>query len=153
MDINYFDLSGGICQSSTKTELGLSSKILYWTDSKNIELYNNKGIVKQKGNTLLLNLPDKEPIIAMNEMESDGLYKLIIATKSGKIYVYSESSGSLKLLNKTISGKKVQFVNFLRGVIVATESDEMFYIKDNSNFDIVDCNLKTKPEIYFIRIA
>lgn len=144
MDINYFDLSGGICQSSTKTELGLSSKILYWTDSKNIELYNNKGIVKQKGNTLLLNLPDKEPIIAMNEMESDGLYKLIIATKSGKIYVYSESSGSLKLLNKTISGKKVQFVNFLRGVIVATESDEMFYIKDNSNFDIVDCNLKNK---------
>lgn len=51
---------------------------------KNIELYNNKGIVKQKGNTLLLNLPDKEPIIAMNEMESDGLYKLIITTKSGK---------------------------------------------------------------------
>ena len=88
MDINYFDLSGGICQSSTKTELGLNSKILYWTDSKNIELYNNKGIVKQKGNTLLLNLPDKEPIIAMNEMESDGLYKLIVATKSGKIYVY-----------------------------------------------------------------
>ena len=54
MDVNYFDLSGGINQASTKTELGLNPKKIYWTDSENIEIYNNKGIKKQKGHTLFL---------------------------------------------------------------------------------------------------
>lgn len=146
MDINYFDLSGGINQATTKTELGLNVQKLYWADSENVELYNNKGIIKQKGNTLLLELPNNDSIVAMREMESDGLYKLIVVTDRGEIYIYSDSSSSLKKLDKTLTGKNVQIVNFLRGVIVATDSDEMFYIKDNANFDIVDCNLKDKAE-------
>ena len=36
----------------------------------------------------------------------------------------------------------VQFINFMRGMLVATEADEMFYIKDNETFDIVECGLK-----------
>ena len=36
MDINYFDLSGGINQASTKTELGTNAKTVYWTDSENV---------------------------------------------------------------------------------------------------------------------
>ena len=94
MDINYFDLSGGINQATTKTELGLNVQKLYWADSENVELYNNKGIIKQKGNTLLLELPNKDSIVAMREMESDGLYKLIVVTNSGEIYIYSDSSSS-----------------------------------------------------------
>ena len=43
MDVNYFDLSGGICQASTKTEMGMNPKKIYWSDSENIEIYNNKG--------------------------------------------------------------------------------------------------------------
>ncbi len=144
MDINYFDLSGGINQASTKTELGLNPKVIYWADSKNVEIYNNKGIIKQAGNTLFLELPTKEPIIAMHEIESDDLYKLVIVTESGKFYVYQNSTSSLKLLDKSLTGKKVKFANFLQGIIIATESDSMFYIKDNENFDIVDCNLKDK---------
>lgn len=142
MDINYFNLSGGINQASTKTELGVNTKPLFWSDAENVEIYNNKGIIKQKGNTLLLELPVPEKITGMREMESDGLYKLIITTVSGKIYIYSEDSDTLTLVDKVLTGKKVIFANFLRGVIVATESDEMFYIKDNANFDIVTCNLK-----------
>ena len=30
MDVNYFDLSGGINQASTKTELGFNPKKIYW---------------------------------------------------------------------------------------------------------------------------
>ena len=56
MDINYFDLSGGINQASTKAELGLNPKKIYWSDSTNIEIYNNKGITRQKGNSLFLEL-------------------------------------------------------------------------------------------------
>lgn len=144
MEVNYFDLSGGINQASTKTELGTNSKLIYWSDSENIEIYNNKGIIKQKGNTILLELPQAEPIIAMQEIEADDLYKLVIVTQSGKIYIYNNSTTELRLLDKTLTGKKVKLVNFLRGILVATETDAMFYIKDNDNFDIVDCNLKDK---------
>ena len=53
MDINFFDLSGGINLNSTKTELGVNKNKLYWTDSKNVEILQNKGIIRQKGNLLL----------------------------------------------------------------------------------------------------
>ena len=142
MDINYFDLSGGINQASTKTELGVDTKRIYWADSKNIEIYCNKGLIKQKGNSLLVQLPEEEEVTGLREMESDGLFKLVITTISGKIYIYSEVSDSLILLDKTLSGTNVVFANFLRGVLVSTESDTMFYIKDNENYDIVQCNLK-----------
>lgn len=142
MDINYFDLSGGINQASTKTELGLNTKKIYWTDSENIEIYNNKGLVRQNGNTLLVSLPENEKILKMSEMESDESFKLLIATDSGKLYVYNESGESLTLLEKTLVGKRIIFTKFLRGVVVATESDAMFYVKDNSSYEIVDCNLK-----------
>ena len=45
MDINYFNLSGGINQALTKTELGTNTKTIYWADSKNIEIYNNRGLI------------------------------------------------------------------------------------------------------------
>ncbi|MBR1425238.1 hypothetical protein IJ579_06725 [bacterium] len=150
MEINYFDLSGGINQASTKTDLGSSYKKIYWTDSKNVEIYDNRGIIKQKGNKLLTNLPTQETITGMCEMESDGLYKLIITTESGKIYVYKESTDELILLNKTLTGTNVKFAAFLRGILIATESDEMFYIKDNQNFNIEDCNLQnTAGEAFY----
>ncbi|MGN0031348.1 MAG: hypothetical protein ACI37Q_05270 [Candidatus Gastranaerophilaceae bacterium] len=142
MDINLFDLSGGINQGSTKTELGYNTKKLYWTDSKNIEIYDNKGIIRQKGNSLVVELPEAESITGLAEMESDSSYKLIITTISGKIYIYSEVNNSLTLLEKTLVGKNIIFAPFLRGIVIATEADTMFYIKDNSTFDIADCNLK-----------
>ena len=40
MEVNYFDLSGGINQATTKVELGLNPKRICWSDSKNIEIYN-----------------------------------------------------------------------------------------------------------------
>ncbi len=146
MDVNYFDLSGGINQASTKTELGLNTKTIFWTDSKNVEIYNNKGIIRQKGNSLLLSLPEQDSVTGLCEIESDGNYKLVITTQSGKIYIYSDVNKSLKLLEKTITGKNPLFAKFLRGVVVSTESDEMFYIKDNTDFDIVSCNFKDKDE-------
>lgn len=144
VDVNYFDLSGGINLASTKTELGMNPKKIYWSDSENIEIYNNKGIIRQKGNSKLIELPESEQITGMCELESDSLYKLVITTISGKIYVYSDENKQLTLLDKTITGTNVKFAAFLRGVIVATESDAMFYIKDNSSFEVVDCNFKDR---------
>ncbi len=142
MEINFFDLSGGINQASTKTDLGTSLKKIYWSDAQNIEIYDNKGIVKQKGNKLLTSLTETESIIAMHEMEAENIYKLVIITNSGKIYIYCESDETLTLVNKTLTGTDVKFSSFLKGVLISTESDEMFYIKNNDNYDIVDCNLR-----------
>ncbi len=106
-------LSGGINQASTKTELGTNAKTVYWTDSENVEIYNNRGIIRQKGNTLFLELPEQEPIIGMHEMESDSSFKLIIVTASGKIYIYREDSNSLTLLDKTLTGSNIKFYKLL----------------------------------------
>ena len=141
MDINYFDLSGGINLNSTKTELGTHRGQMPWADSKNIEIYLNKGIIKQKGNTLLFELPVSEPITGMHEFEYNDAYKLVVTTQSGKIYIYSEESEQLILLNKTLNGTNVKFACFLHGILVGSEADEMFYINDDEEYTINECNL------------
>ncbi len=140
MDVNFFDLSGGINQSTTKAELGLNPSKIYWTDSENVELYNNKGIIRQQGNTLIVQLPVSEPIVKLCEMEADDEFSLVIVTASGKIYICKESDLSLTLVNRTLTGTKPTVVPFMRGVVVATEADNMFYIKNNENYDIVNIN-------------
>ena len=148
MDINYFDLSGGINLNSTKTELGIHKGRLPWADSKNIEIYTNKGIIKQKGNTLLFELPEEDSVTGMHEMESGDIYKLVITTQSGKIYIYDEVQNELTLLNKTLSGTNVKFACFLYGILVTTESDAMFYIKNDAEYTIEDCNLRDFDDEY-----
>ncbi len=138
MENFYYNLSGGINQASTKTELGLNTKNLYWTDAQNIEIYRNKGIIRQKGNVLFAQIPQSESITAIHEMKSGDKVKLLISTDEGHLYVYEENN-PIVLLNKTISSLAPVFTNFLNGTIVSSESDEMFFI--NSNLGIEDCNL------------
>ena len=52
METFYYNLSGGINQASTKTELGLNTKNIFWSDAENVEIFLNKGIIRQKGNVL-----------------------------------------------------------------------------------------------------
>ncbi len=144
MEIAYYNLAGGINQASTKTELGLNTKKIYWTDAVNVEILQNKGIRKQKGNTLYIKLPEEEPVTGMFEMNADDKYKLIITTQSGKIYVFDDETHELTLLEKTVNGLNPMFANFLRGTIIATEKDSPFYL----NFDLTtdECNLKDHEE-------
>ncbi|MDR1168832.1 MAG: hypothetical protein LBK53_08115 [Heliobacteriaceae bacterium] len=137
MEIAYYNLSGGINQALTKTELGIDTNRMYWTDSENVEILHNRGITKQKGNTLFLQLDDEEKITGMFEMPDNT--GLVITTVSGKIYI--EDNGVQTLLDKTLTGQKPYFAGFLNGVLVITESDGLFYIKNNSSYDVVECGL------------
>lgn len=131
----FSNLAGGINQASTKTELGLNTDQIYWSDSENIEILQNKGIIRQKGNVLLANLPVQEKIIAMHQMKYGKVYNLIIATDKGKLFVYNPSNQNLKQLSKTVSGlNKLNFVDFLNGVVVSSKNDALFFIKNNTNF-------------------
>ena len=62
MDNFYYNLSGGINQASTKTELGINTKNLFWADAQNVEIYQNRGIIRQKGNVLFTQIPQTEQI-------------------------------------------------------------------------------------------
>ncbi len=149
MEIAYYDLSGGINQALTKTELGLNTKKIFWTDSKNVEILQNRGICKQKGNKLFINLPLQDEISGLFEMFSNNQYKLLITTISGKIYIYDDTENDIKLIEKTISGQKPLFANYLNGTIIATESDSPFYINFSDNI-VSSCNLtdfNSKPII------
>ena len=59
MEVAYYNLSGGINQALTKTELGIDTKKIYWADSQNVEIFQNRGIVKQKGNSLFLDIGEE----------------------------------------------------------------------------------------------
>ena len=101
MRTSFYNLSGGINKSSTKTELGMDVSKLYWSDSKNMEILQNKGIIRQKGNVLLTSVPGSEKIIAMHQMKYAKVYNLIIATSTGKLFVFNPKNNELKKLNKT----------------------------------------------------
>lgn len=141
METAYYNLSGGLNQSLTNTELGSNTKRVFWSDCKNVEIYKNRGIIQQKGNTLFLQLPLEEKIVAIKEITKKDLKKLFIATVSGRMYIYNFSTRSLTLLSKTLTGTNLRMANFLDGLLVNTESDSLFFIKNNHNYDIIDCNL------------
>lgn len=140
MEVAYYNLSGGINQALTKTELGIDTKKIYWADAENVEILQNRGIVKQKGNSLFLEIG--EEITGLSEISAYDVNKLIITTISGKIYVYDEVHSKKILVDKTLSGVKPVFLNFLNGILINTEADGLFYIKNNENYDVVECELK-----------
>ncbi len=142
METAYYNLSGGINQALTKTELGLDTKKMSWADSENVEIYKNRGIKKQAGNILLCELPEADSITGLHEMIYKNDRKLVITTDTGKIYIYNPQTTAFTKLDKTLEGKQPRFVSFLNGVLVITESDGLFYIKNSDDFEIVDCNLK-----------
>ena len=139
MEVAYYNLSGGINQALTKTELGIDTKKIYWSDSQNIEILQNRGIVKQKGNSLFLDM--EEEITGISEFDAYDQFKMIITTISGKIYIYNKSTGLTTLLSKSLSGEKPRFLNFLNGILVMSESDGLFYIKNNVSYDIEECEV------------
>lgn len=139
MEVAYYNLSGGINQALTKTELGIDTKKIYWTDAENVEILQNRGIVKQKGNSLFLEIG--EEITGLAEISAYDVNKLVITTISGKIYIYDEVHSKKILVNKTLLGIKPVFLNFLNGILINTEADGLFYIKNNENYDVVECNL------------
>lgn len=141
MQTYFYDLAGGINQAASKTALGLDTKKLYWAGSKNIEILQNNGIIRQKGNTLLLQLSEEE-IIGLHQLKEGANYSLLVATNAGKLYVYGTNQ-TLTKLNKTIDGfARINFVDFLDGVIAGSKNDPLFYMNNDSGYVVEDCNLK-----------
>ena len=129
MEVSYYNLSGGINQALTKTELGLDTKKIYWSEAENVEIFQNRGIKKQLGNALYLDVEDE--VTGLAELSAYDKTKLVVTTLSGKIYIYDDTKGQLELLEKVLIGKTPVFQGFLNGILVTSEADELFYIKNN----------------------
>ena len=142
----YYNLAGGINLASTKTELGLDTKKIYWSDSENVEIYLNKGIIRQKGNAQIFTTPDNEKVINIHEMKKGDDRKLVIITESGKIYIYNDESLTYVMIDKEVSGSQPFVLDFLNGVIVGSETDSPFYIKNDGTYTVESCNLKDSAE-------
>ena len=148
METAFYNLSGGINQALTKTELGLDTRRMFWEDSQNIELLKSNGIKRQNGNTLYLTAPNNEEITGLHQFTHRDSYKLIITTISGNVYVYDEIQQTTVTVNLTLTGIHPSFRNFLNGFLIMTESDRMYYIKNDENYTVVDCNLKNSNDEY-----
>ena len=143
MEVAYYNLSGGINLSSTKTEMGLDTKRMYWADAYNVELLKNNGIKRQNGNAVYCELPEKEEITTLHEFSYNDISKLVVSTISGKVYLFDKGNKSFTLLSLTLKGKKPSFRNFLNGFLVISEADTLHYVKNDASYTVVDCGLKT----------
>lgn len=142
MKTYFYNLAGGVNQTVSKTALGLDTKQLYWSESKNVEILQNNGIIKQKGNVLLLQLNAEEKIIGIHQLKEGINYSLLIATDRGKLYVYGTNQ-TLTQLSKMVDGSaRINFADFLDGVIVGSKKDALFYINNDIGYTVESCNLK-----------
>lgn len=138
----YYNLSGGINLASTKTELGLDTTKLFWSDSKNVELLKNRGIITQKGNAKLFSLPEAQEISAICDFSYSKAKNILILTKCGDLYVYNSLDKSLQSLDINVPHNKVGFVKYLDGVIICSDISKMIFVRNNGIFTVKDCNLK-----------
>src|SRR5574344_159195 len=144
MQTYFYKLSGGINQAESKTALGLDTKKMYWSDSKNVEILQNTGLIRQKGNTLFCKLENEEKITGLHEMiDIEGsAHNLLISTVSGKLLLFLEKSQTFLTLNKILNGAaNVNFVDFLDGVVGGSKKDALFYINNDSDYLVESCNL------------
>lgn len=147
MQTYYYNLSGGINQSSTKTELGLNTKNIFWADSVNIEILQNRGIIRQKGNIKFLTIPTEEKIVAIQELKYGSKIRLVIISNSGDIYIYNKDNDTFLKLDTTIEfSKKISFVKYLNGLLICSDKNKLLFLQNDEKFTLSDCNLKDVNE-------
>lgn len=135
----YYNLHGGVNLVTSKTNLEQSSKKVFWSDSKNVEIYKNNGIARMKGNTKLFSTPDNSAVIGMFEYIKNGEKHLVLNTSNGDFYYYNNDSLILK--KSGLDGTaKPNYINYLNGVVVSNGVDEPFFFELNVQEEIKSCN-------------
>jgi hypothetical protein len=82
----FYNLAGGLKTSNTKTELGLQTKTVYWSEAKNIEIHKNRGIRRQNGNVKISQSPDGAAVLGLFGYEVAGDKIFLFNTALGNLY-------------------------------------------------------------------
>ena len=125
------DFSPGVNLSITSLELGLDRSNTPWASGINVELYSQKGVCRQSGNTLLTTNPaDKEinSLFYFNPETAEFNKKILYSTTDGCFYEYDLTTNTHTCLkNDLTSGKPCIYTRYLDGVAVANGADEPFF--------------------------
>lgn len=137
----FYDLSGGLNTFATKTDLGLNTKRIYWSDAYNVELYKNKGITRQKGNVLVFESPENAPIKSIFAYTIDKKDIFLFSCSNGKIYSRDGSTGEISLVYEGWSGDyPLTYIRFLTGVVISNGHDDPIYFRHNAQDKVKPCN-------------
>ena len=137
----FYDLSGGLNTSATKTDLGLDVKQVYWSDAVNVEIYKKRGITRQNGNQLEFNSPDNKAIHGIFGYEAGGKEIILFNCSDGSIYWYDRNLNTTTQINASLTKTTgVTYTRFLTGVVVSNGVDDPFFFEHKSPTVAKSCN-------------
>lgn len=144
----YYNLSGGLNTAATKTDLGLDTTRVYWSEAKNVEIFKNKGVTRMNGNILAFTAPSNKPITGIFGYSIEGKELILFNCQEGEIYFHDTSTGNTTLVAHTFtSPNNVTYTRFLTGVIISNGVDDPVYFNHKTPTIINHCNAKTASNV------
>lgn len=143
VDYNYYDFSGGIDKYNSKPLIGQKMNRLFWADSENVELLNNKGLKKMAGSTVIADMGYK--ILGLKEYIRGTNKDILVNTEEGKFYRVSSAGVKTQIKTGLDTAARVNYAEFIAdfGVIVANGVDDPFYYYYSGGDTTSACNATT----------
>lgn len=144
METYYYNLAGGLNTASTKTDLGLNTSKVYWSEAKNVEIFKNKGVTRQNGNVKIFNSPENKPISGIFGYSIEGKQIILYNCASGELYYRDTSLNTDTLVHTALlNPEKVVYTRYLTGVIISNGHDDPVYFDHRTPETVKQCNAKT----------
>ena len=140
----YYNLAGGLNTASTKTDLGIDTRKIYWSEAKNVEIFKNKGVTRQNGNVAVFNSPDNKAISGIFGYMIDGIEVLLYNCKSGELYYRDLVQNKDILVSSAIAKpENVTYTRYLTGVIISDGVSDPLYFDHKTPTQLKPCKAKT----------
>ena len=127
------DFSSGINLACAPLQLGLDATKTQWSSGLNVEIFSQKGVCRQNGNTLLTKNPDNKAITSVftfTPHDSTISQRVLYSTSDGCFYEYNTVSSTHACLKSGLTADKpCIYTEFLDGVAVSNGADEPFFYK------------------------
>ena len=140
----FYNFKGGLDFKNSPPLISQSEKEVAWADGYNVELLENGGIIQMRGTQLFAQMPEviADEIIGGFQGEQNGTKFIVIVTKGGNFYLYSNGEFILKKSGLTEDAKP-NFKTYLNGVFVSNGIDEPFLFVPGNEPEILSTNAQT----------
>lgn len=144
----FYNLSGGLNTAATKTDLGLDTATVYWAEAQNVEIFKNKGVIRQNGNEQTFCASLNKPITSIFAYSIDSINYFLYTTDDLKLYCYQASSGVTSEVSASLSSTdNVTYTRFLTGVIISNGIDDPLYFHHLTPTSTAHCNAVSASNI------
>ena len=139
----YYNLAGGLNTAATKTDLGLDTRKVFWSEAKNVEIFKNKGVIRQNGNETAFVSPENKPIAGIFGYEIDSKEYILYNCEPGELYCRDMANNTDTLVKTGITyPHNVTYTRYLTGVVVSNGVDDPFYFDHKKPTEPKPCNAK-----------